>query len=362
MSDLKPAPHGWIILDKPRGLGSTQAVGAVKRNLREGGYAKTKVGHGGTLDPEAEGVLPIALGEATKLAGRMLDASKIYEFTVQFGEETDTLDAEGEITARSDRRPPMAAIAAVLEHFTGEIEQVPPKYSALMVDGKRAYDRARAGEEVELKTRRVTIYDISLSRHPREGGDPANLGDHDESQLDPRLRGGDGVGFLADADLTSTFQTTSGRPDPYDPGAPLELADAITLTAHVSKGTYIRSLARDIARALGTVGHVTYLRRIKAGPFAEFQAISLDKLNEIGKGAPLQDLLLPLEAGLDDIPALTLDSDSAQAVRQGRVLSELPQTDGLYLAKLDDVPVALVELSGGTARVVRGFNLPDVAE
>ncbi|MEL7218565.1 MAG: tRNA pseudouridine(55) synthase TruB, partial [Pseudomonadota bacterium] len=298
--------NGWLILDKPRGLGSTQAVGAVKRNLREGGHAKTKVGHGGTLDPLAEGVLPIALGEATKLAGRMLDSDKIYDFTVQFGVETDTLDAEGEMVKRVDRFPPMAAIAAVLEHFIGEIEQVPPAYSALMVDGKRAYDRARAGEAVELRTRNVTVHSLTFL------GERAN-----------------------ETELRSAFQTTSGRPDPYDPSAPLELADSVTLTAHVSKGTYIRSLARDIAHALGTVGHVTYLRRTKAGPFTESQAISLDKLNEIGRGAPLEDLLLPLEAGLDDIPALALDQTSAQAVRQGRVLSGMPQTDGLYCAMLD---------------------------
>jgi tRNA pseudouridine55 synthase len=137
----------------------------------------------------------------------------------------------------------------------------------------------------------------------------------------------------------------------------------VTLRAHVSKGTYIRSLARDIARALGTVGYVTYLRRTRAGPFREDQAISLDKLDEIGKGAPLQDHLLPLEAGLDDIPALALDPTSAQAVRQGRELSGLPHPDGLHLAKLGTVPVALMELIGGTAKVVRGFNLPiDVAE
>ncbi|MDJ0644087.1 MAG: tRNA pseudouridine(55) synthase TruB [Erythrobacter sp.] len=325
--------NGWLILDKPRGLGSTRAVGAVKRNLREGGYPKTKVGHGGTLDPLAEGVLPIALGEATKLAGRMLDASKIYDFTIQFGTETDTLDAEGEVVKRVDRFPPMAAIAAVLEHFTGEIEQVPPAYSALKVDGKRAYDRARAGEEVDLKTRCVTIHSLTFA------GDREGV---------PELR--------------SAFQTTAGRPDPYDPSAPLELADSVTLTAHVSKGTYIRSLARDIAHALGTVGHVTYLRRTKAGPFTESQAISLDKLNEIGRGAPLEDLLLPLEAGLDDIPALPLSQTDAQAVRQGRVLSELPQPSGLYCAMLDSVPVALMEISDGTAKVVRGFNLPDVAE
>ncbi|MCA0904067.1 tRNA pseudouridine(55) synthase TruB [Qipengyuania aquimaris] len=332
MSAAKPAPNGWIVLDKPRGLGSTQAVGMVKRVLRQGGHAKPKVGHGGTLDPLAEGVLPIALGEATKLAGRMLDASKIYDFTIQFGEETDTLDTEGEVIQRSDRRPPMAAIAAVLEHFTGEIEQIPPKYSALKIDGKRAYDLARAGEEVDMKTRRVTIHSLTMA------------------------------GEREDPELKSAFQTSAGRPDPYDVAAPLELADAVTLTAHVSKGTYIRSLARDIARALGTVGHVTYLRRVKAGPFHENQAISLDKLEEIAKGAPLEHLLLPLEAGLDDIPALSLDPDSAQAVRQGRVLSDLPHTDGLYFAKLEDTPVALVELIGGTAKVVRGFNLPDVAE
>ncbi|QIG53451.1 tRNA pseudouridine(55) synthase TruB [Altererythrobacter sp. BO-6] len=332
MSELKPAPHGWLILDKPRGLGSTQAVGMVKRVLRQGGFAKTKVGHGGTLDPLAEGVLPIALGEATKLAGRMLDASKIYEFTVQFGEETDTLDTEGEVIARSDRRPPMAAVAAILEYFTGEIEQVPPAYSAIKVDGKRAYDRARAGEEVEINTRRVTVHSLQFA----------------SERFDPELR--------------SAFQTTTGRPDPYDPSAPLELAESVTLIAHVSKGTYIRSLARDIAHALGTCGHVTYLRRIKAGPFTEKQAISLDKCEEIAKGASLQDLLLPLEAGLDDIPALQLDSVSAQAVRQGRVLTELPQSDGLYLARLGNVPVALMELTAGTAKVVRGFNLPDVAE
>ena len=329
---------GWLILDKPRGMGSTQAVGAVKRVLRQGGHAKTKVGHGGTLDPLAEGVLPIALGEATKLAGRMLDSDKIYAFTIRFGEETDTLDTEGEVIRTSDRRPPMAAVAAVLDHFTGEIDQIPPKYSALMIDGKRAYDRARAGEEVEMKTRRVTVHDLRPFREP--------VGDMGKVVPLP----------------ASSFATTLGRPDPYDPQAPLELADSVTLVAHVSKGTYIRSLARDIAHALGTVGHVTYLRRIKAGPFREEQAISLDTLEEIAKGAPLEHLLLPLEAGLDDIPVLPLDPTSAQAVRQGRVLSELSQPDGLHLAKLGAVPIALMEIEGGTARVVRGFNLPDVAE
>jgi tRNA pseudouridine55 synthase len=310
----KPAPlSGWLILDKPRGLGSTQGVSAVKRVLRQNGYAKTKVGHGGTLDPLAEGVLPIALGEATKLAGRMLDASKIYEFTLRFGEETDTLDTEGAVVAHSDARPTLAEIEAALPRFTGPIEQVPPAYSALKVDGQRAYDRARAGEAVELKARAVTIHTLAVVCRASLGG---NTG----------------------------------------------VCDEVTLVAHVSKGTYIRSLARDIAYALGTCGHVTYLRRIKAGPFTQEQAISLDKLEEAAKGAGLEYLLLPLEAGLDDIPALSLDQTSAQAVRQGRVLSGMPQSSGLYLAKLGDVPVALMEISDGTAKVVRGFNLPDVAE
>lgn len=298
-------PHGWIILDKPLGLGSTQAVAAVKRNLRDAGFGKVKVGHGGTLDPLATGVLPIALGEATKLAGRMLDASKVYAFTVQFGAETDTLDREGKVIAESDFRPNLAEIEAVLPRFIGPIEQVPPAYSALKVDGERAYDRARAGVAVTLKSRAVTVHSLTL-------------------------------------DAVS--------------------ADSATLEAHVSKGTYIRSLARDIAQALGTVGHVTMLRRIKAGPFALEQAISLDKLNEVGKGAPLENVLLPLEAGLVDIPALSLSPEQASMVRQGRVLTGLPQTDGLHWAQSGIVPVALLELVSGTATVVRGFNLPDIAE
>jgi tRNA pseudouridine55 synthase len=331
---LKPASglplSGWLILDKPRGLGSTQGVSAVKRVLRQNGYARTKVGHGGTLDPLAEGVLPIALGEATKLAGRMLDASKIYEFTVRFGEETDTLDTQGDVVAQSEVRPSVAEVEAVLPRFTGAIEQVPPAFSALKVGGQRAYDLARAGEVVALQARAVTIHALAI-RHPGAGRDPEPQAQSSDA-LDPGLRRGDG------------------------------LVDAVTLTAHVSKGTYIRSLARDIAYALGTVGHVTYLRRTKAGPFRQEQAISLDNLDEAAKGASLEYLLLPLEAGLDDIPALHLDQTSAQAVRQGRVLSDMPQSSGLYLAKLGNVPVALMEITDGTATVVRGFNLPDVAE
>ena len=306
--------------DKPLGLGSTQAVAAVKRALRDGGYAKVKVGHGGTLDPLATGVLPIALGEATKLAGRMLDATKAYDFTIAFGSQTDTLDLEGQVIATSDHRPTLAEVEAILRSFTGPIEQVPPAYSALKVDGERAYDLARKGIEVELKTRSVTIFSLCVSASLRE-----------QDGLAQRRRNAEEV-------------------------------SSITLSATVSKGTYIRSLARDIALALGTRGHVTMLRRLSAGPFTENHAISLDKLNAVGKGATLENVLLPLEAGLVDIPALDLGPQQAGMVRQGRVLSGLTHDDGLYWARTGLIPLALVELSGGDARVVRGFNLPDVAE
>lgn len=291
---------GWIILDKPHGLGSTQAVSAVKRALREAGEAKTKVGHGGTLDPLATGVLPIALGEATKLAGRMLDATKAYDFTIRFGEQTDTLDVEGKVIATSDVMPDHEAIEAVLSRFTGPIDQVPPAYSALKVDGQRAYDLARAGEEVELKTRAVTVHALSLLSF--DGQDA-------------------------------------------------------TLSATVSKGTYIRSLARDIALALGSVGHVTMLRRTKAGPFALDQAISLDILGEAAKARDLTRTVLPLDAGLDDIPALPVTPDQARLLRHGQALFGIPVSPGLHLAMDAETPVALVEASDGTITVVRGFNL-----
>ncbi|MBA3879471.1 MAG: tRNA pseudouridine(55) synthase TruB [Sphingobium sp.] len=167
------AVHGWIILDKPLGLGSTQGVSAVKRALRTGGYAKVKVGHGGTLDPLATGVLPVALGEATKLAGRMLDSDKLYEFTVKFGVETDTLDLEGNPVAHSNVRPTWAQIEAVLPHFTGPIEQAPPAYSAIKVDGARAYDLARAGEAVVLAGRRVVVHSLKILPELDSGRGPS---------------------------------------------------------------------------------------------------------------------------------------------------------------------------------------------
>jgi tRNA pseudouridine55 synthase len=334
--------NGWIILDKPLGLGSTQAVSAVKRNLREAGFGKVKVGHGGTLDPLATGVLPIALGEATKLCGRMLDASKVYDFTVQFGTQTDGLDAEGAVVATSEVRPTLEQIHAVLPQFTGPIEQIPPAYSAIKIDGKRAYDLARAGEAFEMKTRGVTVHSLSIQnlRHSRAGGNLSpdlsftnNSSRQSEGRaMDSRLRGNDEV-------IGGTV-------------------DSITLSAHVSKGTYIRSLARDLAIALGTVGHVTMLRRSKAGPFTLANAISLDKLNEIGKGAPLEDVILPMEAGLDDIPALTLSPEQARAIREGRVLTGIAADDGLHWARDAEMrAVALLELIDGTTKIVRGFNL-----
>src|SRR5690349_23198882 len=236
---------GWIILDKPVGLGSTTAVSAVKRLLRQSGEPKTKVGHGGTLDPLASGVLPIALGEATKLCGRMLDATKAYDFTVRLGEETDTLDAEGQAVATSDVRPTANEVASILPRFTGPIEQIPPAYSALKIEGKAAYARARAGEQVEMKSRKVTIHSLTVRAELVEAL-PFSL----QEQANP--------------------STSSGR-----------TVAEITLSATVSKGTYIRSLARDIAHALGTVGHVSYLRRTRAGPFGLDKAVSLDFLTEI---------------------------------------------------------------------------------
>jgi tRNA pseudouridine55 synthase len=292
--------HGWIILDKPVGIGSTTAVSAVKRILRQAGEPKTKVGHGGTLDPLASGVLPIALGEATKLCGRMLDATKAYDFTVRFGEETDTLDAEGRVVASSSVRPTSAEVEAVLPNFIGEIEQIPPSYSALKIEGKAAYARARAGEQIQLKPRGVAIFELLL------------------------------------------IETTS---------------DSATFSAAVSKGTYIRSLARDLAHELGTVGHVSYLRRTRAGPFSLGSAISLDFLEEAAKARALTRTVLPLEAALDDIPALPVTTRQAELLRQGQRLAGFPAKPGLGLATLEGTPVALVEALADGLRVVRGFNL-----
>ena len=292
--------NGWIILDKPSGLSSAQAVAAVKRILRSAGRKPAKIGHGGTLDPLATGVLPIALGEATKLTGRMLGADKGYRFTVRFGIATRTDDAEGEATEASDVRPDAHAVRAVLPRFRGPQQQVPPVFSALKVDGQRAYALARAGATVELAPRAVTIHAL---------------------------------------DLVAAS------------------ADSATFDVRCSKGTYVRSLARDIARALGTVGHVTLLRRTLAGGFTADQAISLDKLGALGQARALEQAILPLTAGLDDIPALSVDPGEALRLRQGQVLAGRSVSSGLYIAICGSVPVALVVANAAGVRVERGFNL-----
>jgi tRNA pseudouridine55 synthase len=332
------ALHGWIILDKPLGKGSTTCVGWVKRALREAGEPKTRVGHGGTLDPLATGVLPIAVGEATKLAGHMLDATKAYDFTIEFGSQTDTLDLEGKVIATSEHRPTVAEVEAILPCFTGPIEQVPPAYSALKVDGKRAYALARAGDEVVLKTRAVTVFELQILRGTGRG-----TAEH--------LLGGGGVGATL-ASLAPLHHAAHGPP----PRSGEEL-QSITLSATVSKGTYIRSLARDVALALGTVGHVTMLRRTKAGPFTLEQAISLDFLDEAAKARALTRTVLPLTAGLDDIPALPVTPDDARLLRVGQRLVGNPALPGLYLATDATRPVALVEVAAGDVKVVRGFNV-----
>ena len=291
--------NGWLILDKPLGITSAGGVAAVKRMLRQLGLAKTRIGHGGTLDPLATGVLPIALGEATKLAGRMLNATKAYRFTVAWGRSTTTDDGEGTVVAVSAGRPDAAAIRAVLPQFTGMILQTPPAFSALKVDGQRAYALARAGATVLLAPRALTI-------------DVLNL-------------------VAAEADC-ATFDVTA------------------------SKGTYVRSLARDLALALGTVGHVAALRRTRAGPFELAQAIPLDKLASFAQD-DVEQAVLPLTAGLDDIPAFAVSPEAALALRQGRALPGHPAFHGLYLATDGPVPVALVDITSTAIRVVRGFNL-----
>lgn len=292
--------HGWLVVDKPVGPTSAQVVGNLKWSLKQGGYGKPKIGHGGTLDPLASGVLPVAIGEATKLAGYLLNGPKGYRFTIAFGRATSTDDAEGETVAMSDVRPDATAIDALLPAFTGPQSQRPPAFSALKVDGERAYDLARAGTPPLLAERQISIHRLVLE------------------------------------------STT---------------ADSATLSVHCSKGTYVRSLARDLAQALGSVGHVSMLRRTIAGPFTQDQAVPLDNLRELVHGRHLEQALLPLTAGLDDIPALAIDPHEAIALQQGKRLMGPRVKPGQYLATLGSVPVALVMVSEQDMSVLRGFNL-----
>ena len=287
--------HGWLVLDKPLGLSSNQALGKARRL-----FNAAKAGHGGTLDPLASGVLPVAFGEATKLVSYAMDGSKTYAFDITWGVQTSTDDAEGETVAESDLRPTADAIEQVLPQFTGTIEQTPPAYSAIKVDGERAYKLARAGEEVDLPSRDVEIYGLRLT----------------------------------------------GSSD-----------DTASLEVDCGKGTYVRSLARDIALALGTVGHVSALRRTRVGPFTEKDAFSLDKLELLSHSAPLENALLPLETPLDDIPEVAVMDSVAKRLRTGQAI-HLPQLgEGVVLITTAGKPVALGWLEEGELRPKRVFNL-----
>lgn len=309
--------HGWIVIDKSKGMTSTRAVGAVRRL-----FQAQKAGHAGTLDPLATGILPVALGEATKTVSYMMDGDKTYRFTVRWGEARETDDAEGRVTQTSDNRPDAARIEAVLPDFVGTIEQKPPAYSAIKVDGRRAYDLARADAPPDLPARPVRIDRLHLRAVP-------------------------------DADHAA-FEVACG------------------------KGVYVRSLARDLARALGTVGYVADLRRTRVGPFIEKGAISLDKLEMLGHipaaSGPggdagrdlLMEYLLPIEAALDDIPALSLTDNEAGRLRNGQPIPVLRTANRELIGKLSDgaalwasaggLPVAILRLEGLQVRPVRVFN------
>ena len=300
------AIHGWIIIDKPDGLSSNAVVGRVRRLT-----GAAKVGHAGTLDPMATGVLPMALGEATKIVSYLMDGAKAYRFTVRWGEQRNTDDAEGEVVATSDARPAKEQILAVLGNFIGDIEQVPPVFSAIKIEGKRAYALARADQAPEMKPRTIHIEDLKLLS-------------------------------VVDADHAE-FEAVSG------------------------KGAYMRSLARDLGTALGTVGHIAQLRRIAVGPFDEKQAISLDKLESLRHSAPLSEHLLPVETVLDDIPALALTETEARKLSQGQAIPVLPVASRSPLKNIGqgDVVrvmaegrlVALAKINGGEIRPFRVMNL-----
>ena len=257
--------HGWIALDKPLEMTSTQALGAVKRLLKP-----KKAGHAGTLDPLATGILPVALGDATKLVNFAQEAIKVYDFTIQWGERRETDDAEGEVIATSDHRPKIEEIAPALEAFIGEIEQIPPKYSAIKINGQRAYDLARDGMDVEIKSRIVYIERLNI--------------------------------------LEAT-------------------TDTLRLKCVCGKGTYVRALARDIAHALGTEGYVSALRRTQVGAFTEENAISLDDLENFDHNTSFETLLQPLEMALDDIPVLSLTQEEAARLKNGNVLTFVARPD-----------------------------------
>ena len=300
------AVHGWLVVDKPADMTSTAVVNIVKRFANA-----AKAGHAGTLDPLATGVLPIAFGEATKTMPFVVDDTKCYRFTIRWGAATDTDDAEGQVVATSEKRPDAQAIRAVLPQFTGVIEQAPPAYSAIKVAGERAYDLARDGAPVALPPRPVRIDRLALAAVP----------DRDHAKFE----------------------------------------------AECGPGAYMRALARDIATALGTVGHIVALRRTRVGPFDESVAISLDELRAFGDSSAVLEHLLPVETALDDIPALALTDGEASRLRNGQAVSLLRKADLDRIAGLcegDTVlvtgqgrPVALTRYAAGEVRPVRVLNL-----
>lgn len=297
---------GWICLDKPLEMGSTEAVSKIRWM-----FNAQKAGHAGTLDPLATGVLPIALGEATKTVSQMMDAEKVYRFLIAWGSSTTTLDREGEVTATSDVRPTPEAVAAVLPRFVGEISQVPPNFSAIKVDGQRAYDLARDGVDFELPTRTVVVHEAQVSDAPD--------------------------------------------------------ADHIEIEIRCGKGTYVRSLVRDIAAAVGAEGHVAMLRRLRVGPFSAKESITLDNLADLVHRAALLEALLPVETALDDIPVLAVTDEDAFRLRQGRPLVLLPRQVELLKPRISASRavsamtggklVALCELRAGQLSPTRVFHL-----
>ena len=298
---------GWLILDKPLGMGSTDAVSKTRWL-----YQAQKAGHGGTLDPLATGVLPIAFGEATKTVPYIMDAEKRYRFTAKWGAATSTDDSEGEIIATSDVRPSREDIEAVLADFTGEIEQVPPQFSAIKIGGERAYDLARDGETVELAARTIDIHELNVVETP--SGDEA------------------------------IFEAVTG------------------------KGAYVRALVRDIARALGTEGHVSSLRRISVGPFHVDDGVTVDQLEALTLMEDRDAALTPIPVALSNIPQATIDGPQADKLRRGQaaviappvakgVRGERAGVIEAVLAVLHDEPVAICELDGLKLKPARVFNL-----
>jgi len=296
--------HGWLILDKPVGVSSTDAVARVKR-----AFQAAKAGHAGTLDPLASGILPVALGEATKTVPFVVDGIKSYRFTVRWGAETETDDSESEVVETSDVRPSRVDIERLLSDFTGEIKQVPPRFSAIKISGARAYDLAREGDEFELSARAVQVNRLEIVEIPDE--------------------------------------------------------DHCVLEADCGKGTYVRALARDLGRALDCFGHVSALRRTRVGPFKEDATISLAKLEEIGHSAAglegLDAVLAPVETALDDIPALAISGDDAAKLTRGQVVllrgRDTPIINGPVYATSRGMLVALGEVKRGELRPKRVFNL-----